>query len=99
LKEKVACSALPPKELLKKLAEEGCTYSHAHIDGGKTIQMFLEAGLIHRMCLTRIPILLGQGGISLFEMQGQLGLKHVEIKAYDNGFLTSTYEVLYSQCQ
>lgn len=93
LKEKVACSTLPPTELFEKLAEEGC--SHAYIDGGKTIQMFLEEGLIHRMCLTRIPIVLGEG-ISLFGTQGELGLKHVETKAYDNGFVTSIYEVLYS---
>jgi dihydrofolate reductase len=92
LKQKVACCTLPPKELLEKLAEDG--YSHAYIDGAKTIQMFLEAGLIHSMCLTRIPILLGEG-ISLFGTQGQLGFKHIETKAYDNGFVTSIYDVLY----
>jgi len=40
-------------------------YNHLYIDGGRTIQQFLEADMIHEMTLTTIPILLG-GGIPLF---------------------------------
>ena len=30
---------------------------HAYVDGGLTIQRFLRAGLIHRLIITRVPVL------------------------------------------
>lgn len=43
-------------------------YSSLYIDGGKTIQSFLEADLIDELIITQIPTLLG-GGVPLY---GQL---------------------------
>jgi dihydrofolate reductase len=40
-------------------------FHNLYIDGGKTIQSFLQEDLIDEMVITTIPILLG-GGISLF---------------------------------
>lgn len=40
-------------------------YLNLYIDGGKTIQSFLQAGLIDEMTITIIPVLLG-GGVPLF---------------------------------
>lgn len=40
-------------------------YRHLYIDGGKTIQNFLNADLIDEMIITTIPVLLG-GGTPLF---------------------------------
>jgi dihydrofolate reductase len=49
-----------PNEIVKRLSDSGAR--HLYIDGGKTIQGFLQAGLIHEMTIT---ILLGEG-IPLF---------------------------------
>ena len=102
LKEKntIQVSNLPPKQLMEKLQTvDNCT--HAYIDGGMTIRQFLQANLIQRMHITRVPILLGTG-ISLFSSNddddvsyGQLNLKHISTKSYDNGFVTTVYDVLY----
>ena len=106
LKEKntIQVSSLSPNELMKKLeTEDGCT--HAYIDGGMTIRKFLQSKCIQRMHITRVPILLGTG-ISLFSSDsnddndndasyGQLNLKHISTKSYENGFVTTIYDVMY----
>ena len=51
------------RELVADLNDQG--YRHLYIDGGKTIQSFLEQDLIDEMIITTIPILLGEG-IPLF---------------------------------
>jgi len=50
-------------EILTKIHKKG--HNQLYIDGGKTIQGFLNEDLIDEMTITRIPILLG-GGIPLF---------------------------------
>jgi dihydrofolate reductase len=49
--------------ILKQIHQKG--YYRLYIDGGKTIQSFLEADLIDEMIITTIPIILG-GGYPLF---------------------------------
>ncbi len=46
-------------------AAEADGHERLYVDGGKTIQGFLEADLIDKMIITTIPIVLG-GGIPLF---------------------------------
>ena len=53
----------PLNEVLAGLNEQD--FNHLYIDGGKTIQSFLQEDLIDEMIITTIPILLG-GGFSLF---------------------------------
>jgi dihydrofolate reductase len=88
-------SSSSPKELWNDV-QKNQKYTHAYVDGGKTIQSFLKAGLIHRLTLTRIPILLGDG-IPLFGGVGlkQSPLQHISTKSYSNGFVISTYDVAY----
>ena len=52
-----------PREVARRLAEQG--FGHLYVDGGRTIQGFLNEGLIQRLIITRIPVLLGSG-IPLF---------------------------------
>lgn len=86
--EGVLCS---PRELVEQLSARGAR--HLYVDGGKTIQGFLNAGLIHEMTITRVPVLLGDG-IPLFgRLASDIRLQHVATKAYANGLVQSRYGV------
>ena len=78
-----------PQEIVKRLAERGM--KHLYIDGGVTIQRFLEAGLIQRVIITRVPVLLGSG-IPLFgPLSRDIRLEHVATGAYPSGLVQSEY--------
>jgi dihydrofolate reductase len=80
-----------PREIVTRLAERGM--KHLYIDGGVTIQRFLEAGLIQRVIITRIPVLLGSG-IPLFgPLARDIRLKHVATRAYPSGLVQSEYMI------
>ena len=53
----VEAMSASPEEVVRILEERGAR--QLYIDGGKTIQGFLEKGLIDEMIITRIPILIG----------------------------------------
>jgi dihydrofolate reductase len=59
LKDKVEIVNENPKRLVDKLKELG--YQNLYVDGGITIQGFLEEDLIDEMIITRVPVLLGRG--------------------------------------
>ncbi|MGY2400719.1 dihydrofolate reductase family protein [Pseudomonas sp. SDO5271_S396] len=91
LEDKVELMAGDVTSLVATLAERGM--KHLYIDGGQTIQAFLDAGLIDELIITRIPVLLGEG-ISLFSQVGsEHELRHVGTYVSDNGFVQSRYEV------
>ena len=92
LAENVASRSCSPFELVDELLESGA--KHLYIDGGKTIQGFLNAGLIQEIIITRVPVLLGSG-IPLFgELDQDKKLHLLESRAFDNGFVQSKYEVI-----
>ncbi len=63
-------------EVIATLNSQG--YQNLYIDGGKTIQGFLQHDLIDELIITTIPVLLG-GGIPLFaELTAPLKFKHVK---------------------
>ena len=67
---------------------------HIYVDGGVTIQRFLNAGAIDRLIITRIPILIGEG-IPLFGKleRGDIPLAHIGTKTYPSGLVQSEYAV------
>ncbi|MDH5183124.1 MAG: dihydrofolate reductase family protein [Gammaproteobacteria bacterium] len=82
----------PPEDLYNELERSGA--KHVYIDGGKTIQGFLRAGLIDEITITKIPVLIGTG-ISLFgPLEKDCHLNHIETKSYKNGFVQSKYNAL-----
>ncbi|MGH2421750.1 dihydrofolate reductase [Pseudomonas sp. C 49-2] len=94
LEGKVELMAGDVTSLVATLAERGM--KHLYIDGGQTIQAFLEAGLVNELIITRIPVLLGQG-IPLFSQIGrELELRHIGTHESDNGFVQSRYQVMQS---
>jgi dihydrofolate reductase len=79
-------------EVLQVLAAEG--RRRVYVDGGRTIQSFLRAGLIRELTITRAPVLIGSG-IPLFGPLGaDVHLRHVGTRELGAGFTQSSYEVL-----
>lgn len=95
LKGKVEMYSEDLNDLISKLENEG--YKHAYIDGGATIQAFLNLRLINEMIISLAPVLLGEG-IPLFgKTFGDIKLIRAEAKAYPNDFIQMKYVVDYSQ--
>lgn len=81
-----------PEDLVQELA--GRNFMHAYIDGGKTIQGFLERGLIQQLIITRVPILIGDG-IPLFgPLALDIKLRHVHTRQFGSGLVQSRYDVM-----
>jgi len=81
----------PVEQLAAQLSSEG--YGRIYIDGGKTIQSFLRAGLVTDMTLTHIPILIGSGLPLFGELREDIHLNHIETKTFPSGFVQSRYEL------
>jgi dihydrofolate reductase len=78
-------------EIASRLAARGI--GHIYVDGGITIQRFLQAGLIQRLIITRIPVLLG-AGIPLFgDLSRDIRLRHVATRQFAGGLVQSEYVV------
>ncbi|MBA4018225.1 MAG: deaminase [Pirellula sp.] len=87
----VRLHALEPREMVRVAAEHG--HTRLYIDGGRTIQGFLTAGLIDDLTITVIPVLLG-AGLRLFgELAADVPLTHVSTKAFPFGFVQSRYNI------
>jgi dihydrofolate reductase len=82
-----------PAEIVAKLAAQGA--HHLYVDGGITLQNFLQAGLIQRITITRVPVLIGRG-IPLFgPLEQDIRLQHIATQTYTSGLVKSEYQVLY----
>jgi dihydrofolate reductase len=80
-----------PAEIVAQLAARGIR--HVYVDGGITIQRFLQAGLIQRLIITRVPVLIGNG-IPLFGVtESDIVLRHVTTRQYASGLVQSEYVV------
>jgi dihydrofolate reductase len=78
-----------PAEIVSQLEARGIR--HVYVDGGITIQQFLQAGLIQRLIITRVPVLIG-AGIPLFgAVQRDIVLKHIGTRQYASGLVQSEY--------
>jgi dihydrofolate reductase len=81
-----------PAEVVQRLSARGA--KHLYVDGGLTIQRFLQAGLIQSLTISKIPILLGSG-IPLFgPLAKDVRLRHARTQSYPSGLVQSEYEVL-----
>lgn len=87
----VTLSAESPATLVARLSAQGLR--HLYIDGGLTIQSFLMANLIEEMTITVIPVLLGSGKPLFGPLQSDVHLQFLTNRAYDFGFVQSTYLV------
>lgn len=82
----------PPHEIVSELACSGGR--RLYVDGGVTIQQFLRAGLIHRLIISRVPVLIGDG-IPLFgSLPHDVHLRHIATRTYPGGMVQSEYHVI-----
>ncbi|HET9708081.1 MAG TPA: dihydrofolate reductase family protein [Gemmatimonadales bacterium] len=80
-----------PADIVSRLEARGI--QHIYVDGGLTIQRFLQAGLIHRLIITRVPVLIGTG-IPLFgPLQRDITVTHVATRHFPSGLVQSEYVV------
>ena len=78
-----------PRDVVAQLRELG--HHNLYIDGGITIQSFLEDDLIDEMIITRVPILLGEG-IPLFGLlTKRLHFKHKSTEILNEILVKSHY--------
>lgn len=81
-----------PREVLDRLSSYG--YKNIYIDGGKTVQSFLRAGLLDEMHICHVSKILG-GGIPLFGALGQeVGLEVVEVKCLTSQMTMCRYRIV-----
>ena len=91
LVSKVSQMAGSPAEIVQSLKAKGV--QHIYLDGGKTVQDFLAAGLVSELIITKIPILLGEG-IPLFgPVPADIHLSLERSQSYPNGMVQSHYTV------
>jgi dihydrofolate reductase len=91
LVDSVEWLSLPPQQLVERLAAQGAT--HLYVDGGKTIQGFLNAGLIDELTITRVPILIGTGLPLFGPLDHDVRLTHTATQQFESGFVQSKYRV------
>lgn len=92
LTNKVSVTSESPQKLLERLSNS--TIKHIYVDGGQTIQSFLNAGLIDEITITTIPILLGSGKPLFGSLKSDISLQHIFNKTYPFGFVQNKYKVL-----
>jgi len=81
-----------PRDVMTQLEARGA--GHIYVDGGVTIQRFLEAGLIDRLIVTRVPVLIGSG-IPLFgSLTRDVLVRHVATRQFGGGLVQSEYDVV-----
>jgi len=88
----VTASQESPVELVSRLSAQGIR--HIYVDGGKTIQSFLSAGLIDEITISVIPILLGAGRPLFGPLSQDVHLTLMQSKAYEFGIVQHRYQVV-----
>jgi dihydrofolate reductase len=81
----------PPVEIVSRLAASGA--HHLYVDGGITIQRFLQAGLIQRLVITRVPVLIGDGVPLFGSLPRDIRLRHIATRHYPSGLVQSEYQI------
>lgn len=77
------------KLIIESLRRRG--FHRLYIDGGKTIQRFLNEDLIDELIITRVPLILGSG-IPLFGKNNlEIVFEHAKTEVLNNMLVRSTY--------
>ena len=81
-----------PELLIVELQNQGV--KRVYVDGGITIQSFLQKDLLTEITITTVPIILGKG-LPLFGLTyGDLRLELLDSQSFDSGFVQSRYRFI-----
>jgi len=92
LADKVEALHLSPRELIHEMERRGA--KGIYLDGGVTIQRFLQESLVDEMTITTIPILLGDGLPLFGKLEKDVRLELVKLQSFKNGFVQNKYKVV-----
>lgn len=93
MKDKVEMYSGDLNVLMSKLEDEG--HKSVYVDGGTTVQAFINLKLIDEITISRAPILLGEG-IPLFgKIANDIKLEQAEATVFANDFIQVKYTVNY----
>ena len=93
VKDKIEMYSGDLQALVSKLESEG--HQHAYIDGGTTIQTFINLQLINEMTITHAPVLLGEGILLFGKTIKDIKLEQAQATAFANNFVQVKYTVNY----
>lgn len=80
-----------PKQVVAQLTTR--KFTHIYLDGGNTIHQFIEAGLVDRVVVTRVPVLIGEG-IPLFgPVSRDIRVTHIATRSFKSGLVQSEYHL------
>ena len=79
--------------LISNLENDG--YKHAYIDGGTTIQAFINLKLINELTITKAPVLLGEGKPLFGKTYKDIRLEKAETVVFPNDFIQIKYKINY----
>jgi dihydrofolate reductase len=90
LAEQVQLYSGDAADLADELSADG--EARVFLDGGKATQAYLKANLVSDITIITAPVIIGEG-MPLFggPLEHDLFLTHVETRAFQNGFVQSTY--------
>ncbi|HAZ7572161.1 dihydrofolate reductase family protein [Legionella sp. PATHC032] len=91
LRHTISISNQSPSELVSELAQHGI--QHVYLDGGITIQRFLQNNLIDEITITLIPVLIGSGRPLFGFLENDIKLKHLSTNSYPGGFVQIKYQI------
>lgn len=81
----------PPAAIVEALSRRGLV--RLYVDGGRTVQAFLAAGLVDELTVSHLPVLIGKG-IPLFgPVPKDVHLRHVSTRTFPGGMVQTKYEV------
>jgi dihydrofolate reductase len=91
LSGKVEALHLSPRELIREMERRGA--KSIYLDGGVTIQRFLQESFVDEMTITTIPILLGEGQPLFGKLDKNIKLELLKSESFKNGFVQNKYKV------
>lgn len=67
---------------------------HVYVDGGITIQSFIQAELLNDITITTVPIILGKGLPLFGNTRNDIKLELLKSRSFDSGFVQAHYRFL-----
>lgn len=91
LKDKVEMYSGDLTELLGRLENEG--YQSAYIDGGATIQAFINLGRLDEITITKMPVLIGEGAPLFGKTLRDVHLTNAQVVLCPSNHIQITYQI------